>query len=121
MKDSGPRTWAMWTAVLPALIGAAVAAVLGSVGTTIVGIGVDSNCTDMHSCGIPCQPCAAEQGWINAGFIGQGILIVAAILLITMGVSRPRWRKASAVGGAALLPLSITWICVTTVLAQNSF
>ena len=37
------------------------------------------------------------QAWLNVGFIGQGMLAAACIVLLVAGLRRPSWRKAAAI------------------------
>jgi hypothetical protein len=99
----------------------AVIAFLGTIGSFGVGFGTMTGCTNDHSCtATDCAPCATASGWLTAGWIGQGALLLAWVVLVAFAVRGVRLRE---VRTAALLlaVLSVALIAVTTVAAVHSY
>lgn len=120
--DADRKAWPVWTVRIPAILGGLVAAFLGSIGWLGTGFGVITSCTDHFSCVIDtCAPCAAANHWIDAGGIGQWILVVAAGVLLVLGEKRPYWRSPLVVASVFILPSSIAWISISTGQAMHSF
>jgi hypothetical protein len=117
----GGKAWPTWTVVIPTVGAGLAAALLGSLGWFVNSFGIGSDCTDKFSCGGPCAPCDAQHQWITAGGTGQWLLVVAAGALLSLGLRHASWRRALAAGSSALLPASIAWYAVTTVIAEHSF
>ena len=95
----------------------AVVGFLATIGSFGVGFGVMTNCTNTYSCtSIGCAPCETTSAWLEGGWIGQGGLLLAGLVLVVLAVLRIRPRV---VRTAALVlgPLSIGLIVVTTALA----
>ena len=108
------RPWTLWTPVGLAL---AVVLFLATVGSLGVGFGVMTNCTNTHSCtSTGCAPCETTSAWLTAGWVGQGVLLLAAGVLVVLAARRRRQR---AVRTAALVvtALSVTLVVGTTALA----
>jgi hypothetical protein len=116
------EAWGPWTVRVPAGLAGGLAALLGSLGFFVVGFGVGSNCTDQFDCGRDtCAPCASSFSWVNAGAIGQWVLVIAVIVLLIVGLRRPLLRRIMAVGLWGVVPVSCAWIAVSTGVAQRSF
>ncbi|SDY55049.1 hypothetical protein SAMN05660209_03120 [Geodermatophilus africanus] len=74
------RPWTLWTPVGLAL---AVVLFLATVGSLGVGFGVMTDCTGTHSCTTAgCAPCATSSAWLTAGWVGPGVLLPAAGVLV---------------------------------------
>ena len=118
----GRRAWARWTVLLPGTVALTEALALATVGWWAVGFGVGSTCTDDFSCvSSSCAPCASFNAWWIAGGIGQWILVVAAVVLLVLGLRRPGMRRVAAITAWSLIPLAIAWIAIWTVQAEHSF
>jgi hypothetical protein len=121
-SGGGRRDWESWTVVLPGTAALAEAVPLATVGWWGVGSGVGSTCTDDFSCGsISCAPCALFNVWRIAEGIGQWVLVVAALVLLVLGLRCPGTRRAAAAGAWSLIPLAIAWMVIWTVHAKRSF
>ena len=97
------RPWTLWTPVGLAL---AVVLFLATVGSLGVGFGVMTDCTGTPSCTTAgCAPCATTSGWLTAGWVGQGVLLPAAGVLVVLAA-----RTAALV----LTALSVALVVGTT-------
>lgn len=103
--------------VLPAVIACALALILGTVGFFAVGFGMSTTCTDWFETG---HHCDALHVWLGAGAIGQLAIGVASALLLALGTTLAR-RRLIAILAWALIPLSVAWITITSILGRNSF
>jgi hypothetical protein len=105
------------------LISVAIATCLlfGTLGWLMVGIGLMTDCTNYYGCTeTGCAPCATAGRWINAGAIGQWILIGVGVG-VAAWARRPQRRSALAIGGAALLVASLVIMFGATWRAQESY
>jgi hypothetical protein len=109
------ETWKPWTVQIPAWVAGILAGIFGTAGYSLIGFGIMSTCTDHFSCGYTCAPCAAAGSWLNAGGIGQWVLVAAVIVLL-----RPGRRKAIAISIWGVIPLACGWIALTTAMAQGT-
>ncbi len=101
-----------WQPALPLALTAGLALVLGTFGYVVVGFGVLTACTNANDCTrTTCAPCQAAQGWLGAGAIGQGLLLVVSVGLLVVAAVRPGARRRLAVAGWVLLTLSAAWAC----------
>jgi hypothetical protein len=108
------RPWTLWTPVGLAL---AVVLFLATVGSLGVGFGVMTNCTNTHSCtSSGCAPCETTSAWLTAGWIGQGVLLPAALGLVVLAARRRR-PHAVRVVALVLTALSVALVVATTALA----
>ena len=115
--DHGPSSWPSWILVVAAALGGLVAVLLGTVGWLGLGFGIGTSCVDG---GHEAVQCAAAHHWIIAGGLGQWALVVAACVLVVQGLTRS-WSSLRALMCFAVLPLSVAWITITTLLAESSF
>ena len=73
-----------WPQLRASLVVIAVLATIGSFG---VGFGIMTGCTNEYSCTVTdCAPCATTSGWLTAGWIGQGVLLLAWVVLAVLAV-----------------------------------
>jgi hypothetical protein len=108
------RPWSVWT---PLGVSLAVVLFLATVGSVGVGFGVMTNCTNTHSCtATGCAPCETTSAWLTAGWIGQGVLLLAGIALVVLAALHRRLRAVRR-GALVLGPLSVALVVVTTALA----
>ena len=115
MSDTpGGRAPADWRQLTLSL---AIVLFLATVGSLGVGFGVMTGCTTTYSCtSSGCPPCATTSAWLTAGWIGQGVLLVAGVALAVLAALRRRPRAVRR--GALLLgPLGVALIVATTALA----
>jgi hypothetical protein len=103
--------------------GAALALILliGTAGSFGVGFGVLTDCTNAFSCTTTdCAPCSAAGRWLNAGWAGQAVLLVAGLALAVLARRglRPRAVRTAAL---VLAGLSVALIVTTTALAGQSY
>jgi hypothetical protein len=52
--------------------------------------------------------------------IRQWVLVVAAFILLVLGLRRPGIRRVAAISAWSLIPLAIAWIVIWTVQAEHS-
>ena len=98
------RPWWVWT---PLGVSLAVVLLLATVGSVGVGFGVMTNCTTTHSCtATGCAPCETASAWLTAGWVGQGVLLLAGIALVVLAALRRRPRAVRR-GALALGALSV--------------
>ena len=113
-RPAAVRPRSVWT---PLGVSLAVVLFLATIGSSGVGFGVMTNCTNSYSCtSTGCEPCATTSAWLTAGWIGQGVLLLVAVALVVLAV---RHRRLPAVRATALVltPLSVALVVVTTALA----
>lgn len=94
---------------------------LGTFGWFAVGFGMMTDCTNDYSCSqTGCTPCAMTSRWITAGGITQWVLAGtgAALLIRAPHLKRP---TDLAIGGVALLAVSVMAFVGTSWRAQESF
>jgi hypothetical protein len=108
-----------WLAPLPAAIACALSVLLGTAGYIAVGSRLDIMCRD--GLGKGTYDCSAMHGWLAAGAIGQLLLAVAALVLLVFGIRRPAHRRVATISAGALIPLSLAWIAVSSLLGRGSF
>lgn len=103
---------------MPAGAAMGLAMVLAAVGYFGVGFGMATSCTDMFVTG---HRCDALYHWLDADAIGQVAIAVtaAAVIAIAHGtkVSEGLLRPVA----LALIPLSLMWIVITSILGYLSF
>lgn len=108
------RPWTVWT---PLGVALAVVLFLATIGSVAVGFGVMTDCTNVYSCtSSGCAPCATTNAWLTAGWIGQGVLLLVALVLVVLAARRRRLPAVRA-AALALTPLSIGLVVATTALA----
>ena len=112
--SSAVRPWTVWTPLGAAL---AVVSILATIGSFGVGFGVMTNCTNTHGCtSTGCAPCETTSGWLTAGWLGQGGLLLVAVALVVLAARRRRLPAVRA-AALALIPLSVALVVATTALA----
>jgi hypothetical protein len=119
-EHSGPpvRRAPGWT---PLTVSLSIVLLVATLGSFAVGFGVMTACTNDFSCtSTGCAPCAATGDWLSLGWIGQGVLVVAGLLL---AVLTSRGIRLRAVRRLALVlgPASVALIVATTALAVGSY
>jgi hypothetical protein len=122
MADSPDHTGGLRAVtVLANIVAASAAMLLGTLGWFIAGFGIDSNCTDHFSCGGSCPPCSATVRWLDAVGVGEWVIFIAAVVLLVLGLVRPRWLRITAYTGVGLVPASILWYFTTVTIAEHSY
>jgi MYXO-CTERM domain-containing protein len=109
------------TAGTPLRASLAVVVVLATVGSFGAAFGVMTGCTNEYSCtSTGCAPCTTTNAWLTAGWIAQGVLLLAGLGLAVLAARRTR---LAAVRTAALLlgPLAFALFVLTTVVAAASY
>jgi hypothetical protein len=104
---------------VPALAGFVLAVVLCTVGRLAVGSRLDIRCRD--GLGRGTYDCTTLHSWLAAGSAGQVVLAAAAVGLLAVGVRGPGQRRWVTVAAWALIPLSLAWLAVTSLLGYKSF
>jgi hypothetical protein len=103
-----------------AAVAGLVALCTGTLGSLAAGFGVSTNCTDDFDCTkSTCGPCQTSDAWLIAGAVGQGILFLAAIVLLVMAARRATTTRMAV--GIAVLALSPLWWLVSTLVANSSY
>jgi hypothetical protein len=111
----GPSVWR------PLGVSLAVGVLLATIGSFGAGFGVMTGCTNTYSCtAAGCPPCDTAGDWLTAGWIGQGVLLLAGAGLALLAARRVRLR---AVRTAALLlgSVAVALFVVTTAAAMASY
>jgi hypothetical protein len=103
--------------MLPAAIACGLALILGTLGYFFVGFGMATVCTDWFPTG---HHCDAMYSWLGAGAIGQLALAVAAGALLVMAAVLTE-RRIMVILARALIPISVAWIIITSILGRSSF
>ena len=94
---------------------------LGTFGGFAVGFGMMTDCTNNYSCSqTGCAPCATTSRWITAGGITQWVLAGTGAALLIRALRR-KPPSYLAVGGVALLAVSVMAFVGTTWGAQESY
>lgn len=109
------RARTVWT---PLSVSLAVVLFLATIGSFGVGFGLMTNCTNTYSCTVTgCPPCETTSAWLNAGWIGQGALLLGGVVLAVLAA---RGRRPGTVRAAALAlgPLAVGLFVVTTAVAM---
>ena len=89
-QPSADRPRTVWT---PLSVSLAIVGFLATIGSLGVGFGVMTGCTSAYSCtSSGCPPCETTQAWLTAGWIGQGVLLVAGVALVVLTALRRRPR-----------------------------
>ncbi|RBY92351.1 hypothetical protein DQ244_08790 [Blastococcus sp. TBT05-19] len=105
----------------PLRISLAVVLLLATFGSFGAGFGIMTDCTNTFSCTVTsCSPCATADGWLTGGWIAQGVLLLAGVVLAVLSARRvrlPAVRRAALVLG----PLAAVLFVVTTTVATTSF
>lgn len=99
----------------------AVVGFLATMGSFGAGFGLMTDCTNTYSCTVTgCPPCETTNAWLNAGWIGQGALLLGGVVLAALAATR---RRPRAVRLAALLlgPLGVALFVVTTGFAVAAY
>jgi len=104
--------------VLPAAIACVEAVLCGTIGYFAIGFGFGTVCTDWFETG---HHCDALYHWLNAGAIGQGVLAIDAAGILVLGLRCPSRRRAAGLVAWALIPLSLAWMLITSILGRSSF
>jgi hypothetical protein len=116
------RGWPKWVLSVAGSLAIVVPFGLGTIVWFGTGFGIMSDCTDKFSCGSDtCAPCATTRHWIDAGGVGQWILLAAAIAALFAGVRLPKGRPTATIIVAAVIVLAITWYAVTTAIAERAY
>jgi hypothetical protein len=118
------RPWPM-TAALAAVC---VTAVMGTVVSLGQGFAVMTDCTDRYDCtSSGCAPCSTASHWVDGGWIGQGVLLFAAIVLIVLARRAVRAAAGPDVGvrvgvsAVLVVALSVGLFVVTDHEASTSY
>jgi hypothetical protein len=99
--------WPAWAIGLPAGLGIAETGLLGLYAiTSIINVALDDNLPAAY----------AGTSWLEAGFIGQVTLAIAAIVLLVLGVRRPGQRRTAAIAAWVIIPLGCGVALLSTTL-----
>lgn len=108
------RPQEVWATLRASLAVVLLVATIGSFGA---GFGVMTSCTNTYSCTVTnCSPCATTYAWLNAGWIGQGALLLVGVALTVLAARRIRLREVRA-AALVLAPVSVALIVATTTAA----
>ena len=118
-RQPGRVRWRVRIVALPAAIAFVEGVVLGTAGYGAVGSRLDIRCRD--GLGRGTYDCSALNAWLAAGAIGQLLLAAAAVVLLLLAIRRPRFRRTAAISAWVLIPLSLAWIAISSVLGNSSF
>jgi hypothetical protein len=90
------KAWRPWTVGVSGSL-ALVASILLLVADGLAGI--------LASWGGP----ASAGAWITTAAIGHGVLAVASVVLLVVGLARPPRRRAAVLAAWAIIPVGIGW------------
>ncbi len=105
--------------VVPTVLAFVLAVVLGTAGRIQVGIRLDIMCRDGQGRGT--YDCATLHSWLTAGTVGEMVVAVAAAAMLVLGLRRPASHRLVAISAWALIPLSLAWVAVTSLLGHSSY
>lgn len=107
-----------WTVIVPGTIGAALGAVLGTLGWFGVAFGQGTVCTDFNDA---LHACDGLYRWLEVGFIGQWVLILVSAFVLAVGLRRPPIRMPASIAAWVTVALAIGWFGFCYHGAYNSF
>jgi hypothetical protein len=114
----GHGPWGRSTVIAPASVAGGLALVLGTVGYSLVGFAIATSCTDVHT---NLHGCDAMYRWMNAGRLGQWVLVLPVIAMLLVGLARPASRKVLAVSAWTLAALAPVWFVFYMFSANQAF
>jgi hypothetical protein len=92
--------------VLPATVGAVLGLLLSTAGFIGVAFGNGTMCTTYYETG---HHCDALNRWLEAGLIGQGLILAASVAVLFTAPVLASKRKAMAITAWCLVALAIAW------------
>ena len=98
--------WRRWTVIVPGATGAALGAVLGTLGFFGVAFGQATVCTDFNEAP---HACDGLYRWLEVGIIGQWVLILVSAFLLAFGLRRPQSRTPASIAAWVTVALTIGW------------
>lgn len=110
--------WPRWTIILPGSAGCAVGALLGTLGWFSVSFGQATICTDFNE---GPHACDGLNAWLEAGFFGQWVLVLASAILLAVGLRRPQSRRPVSIAAWITSALAIAWFGFCYYGAYHSF
>lgn len=117
-RHPSARARTVWTPLGASL---AIVGFLATMGSFGAGFGLMTDCTNTYSCTVTgCPPCETTSAWLNAGWIGQGALLLGGVVLAVLAA---RGRRPGTVRAAALVlgPLAVALFVVTTGFAVAAY
>lgn len=109
--------WAPVLVLLQLVLGALL---LGTVGYLVTSLGVLTGCTSEPVPDVEAL-CAPAERWLLAGPVGQGLLVVAALVAMVVAVRRPRARLPLLWAAVVALPVSFGWTVLVSLAASSSY
>lgn len=103
--------------LLPLVLGALL---LGSVGYLVTSVGVLTGCTSEPVPDVEAL-CAPAERWLLAGPVGQGVLVVAALVATVVAVRRPSARLPLLWAAVVALPVLLGWTVLVSLAAASSY
>jgi len=104
--------------IVPAVLAAALGAVLGTLGWFGVGFGQGTVCTDFNEAP---HACDALYNWLKVGLIGQWVLVLISGLVLAVGRRRLQSRKAARIAAWVMVALTVGWFSFCYLGAYHSF
>lgn len=98
-----------WTIIAPGTTGVALGVALGSLGWFGVAFGQGTVCTDFNEAP---HACHALYRWLEIGFIGQWVLVLASAVLLALGLKRPQKRTRASIAAWATIVMAIGWFSI---------
>jgi hypothetical protein len=107
-----------WTVIVPGVIAATVGAVLGTLGWFGVAFGQGTVCTDFNEAP---HACDGLYNWLEAGLVGQWVLILVSALVLAVGLMRPQSRTPASIAAWVTVALAVGWFSFCYHFAHVSF
>ncbi len=92
--------------VLPATVGAVLGLLLSTAGFIGVAFGNGAMCTTYYETG---HHCDALNRWLEAGLIGQGLILTASVAVLLTAPVLASKRRSMAITAWCIVALAIAW------------
>jgi hypothetical protein len=106
------------TVILPAAVGAVLGFLLSTVGFIGVAFGSGTMCTTYYETG---NHCDSLYPWLEAGLIGQGVILAASLAVLFIGPMVPAKRRLMAISAWSTVGLAVVWYAAYATGASHSW
>ncbi|WP_298805375.1 hypothetical protein [uncultured Pseudokineococcus sp.] len=119
-RDRRTTSMSWWPPLLVLTTLVLVALIMSTIGYWFPAFGVMTGCTSEPVPDVDAY-CLPAERWLRAGPVGQGALVVAAVVASVVAVRRPSRRLLVLHAGVVGLPVSLAWTVLVTVAASASY